>query len=238
MKFASLIAQKKTNNFETKVPTVVFFGDSVTQGSFGALNDTDFPDMDAVYHKRLIDMIRDVCPGVQLGYINAGIGGDNAVLAVGRLDRDVLCYHPDLVVVAFGLNDVPAGEEGIPAFKRALSEIFSRCLASGAEVVYLSPNIMNTFVQEEMDPSCKFYDYAHKTARFMQTGLMDRYIEAAKETAREHDVRIADAYAKWKALAGYGFDTTRLLANGINHPTRAMHRLFAETLFDTIFFTD
>ena len=238
MKFASLIAQKHAHNFETKVPTVVFFGDSVTQGSFGALNDTDFPDMDAVYHKRLIDMIHDVCPGVQLGYINAGIGGDSAVRAVGRIDRDVLCYHPDLIVVAFGLNDVPAGEKGIPAFKAALAEIFDRCLASGAEVVYLTPNMMNTVVQEEMDPSCKYYDFAHKTADCMQSGLMDRYIEAAKQTASERKVKVADAYAKWKALAGYRFDTTRLLANGINHPTRAMHRLFAETLFDTIFFTD
>ena len=32
-----------------------------------------------------------------------------------------------------------------------------------------------------------------------------------------------------------GVNTTRLLANYINHPTREMHALFAETLYETIF---
>lgn len=30
-------------------------------------------------------------------------------------------------------------------------------------------------------------------------------------------------------------DTTKLLANGINHPVREMHELFANMLFDCIF---
>ncbi len=47
-------------------------------------------------------------------------------------------------------------------------------------------------------------------------------------------VKIADAYAEWKRLAECE-DTTALLANGINHPTREMHELFADVIFREIF---
>jgi lysophospholipase L1-like esterase len=38
--------------------------------------------------------------------INAGIGGDGVVGMRGRLDRDVLHYQPDLVLVLAGINDL------------------------------------------------------------------------------------------------------------------------------------
>ena len=36
-------------------------------------------------------------------------------------------------------------------------------------------------------------------------------------------------------MAQSGMDTTALLANGINHPCREMHGMFAELLYETIF---
>ena len=44
--------------------------------------------------------------------INAGYGGDGVVGMRKRLDRDVFAYHPDLVIVSAGINDLglPDGE--------------------------------------------------------------------------------------------------------------------------------
>ena len=39
---------------------------------------------------------------------------------------------------------------------------------------------------------------------------------------------------RWKSLAAAGEDTTACLANYINHPTRPMHRLFAEALLEVL----
>ncbi|MBQ6708207.1 MAG: hypothetical protein IJM97_04570, partial [Clostridia bacterium] len=43
-----------------------------------------------------------------------------------------------------------------------------------------------------------------------------------------------DCYGEWKKLSETQ-DITYLLANRINHPTKEMHELFAQKLFETIF---
>lgn len=45
---------------------------------------------------------------------------------------------------------------------------------------------------------------------------------------------VCDGYACWKSFERYGIDTTMLLSNYINHPTRKMHLLFAEKLFEVL----
>ena len=66
-------------------------------------------------------------------------------------------------------------------------------------------------------------------------GLMDKYMETAKEVARKYDVPVCDVYSKWKKIYSHGVDIDMLLAEGINHPIREMHELFAESLFEIIF---
>ncbi len=236
MRFASMVAAKEKDANANKTPVIAFFGDSVTHGFYGTLFDTTAVDHRAVYHARLIDKIRMLCPAAPIEVINAGVGGMTAAGSLARLERDVLSRSPDLVVIAFGLNDVNGGEEGLPAFRAAINEIIERCHAVGAEVIYMSENMMNTYVPSEMSPSEQYYEYAHKTAEMQNTGLLAKYFTAGMESARAHGARVCDVHAKWQALATHGIDTTRLLSNGINHPTRAMHTLFADALFDCIFF--
>ena len=59
-------------------------------------------------------------------------------------------------------------------------------------------------------------------------------MEQAKALAKEMGVTVCDCYAKWKQMSQTQ-DVTKLLINRINHPTREMHELFAQMLFDTIF---
>ena len=61
------------------------------------------------------------------------------------------------------------------------------------------------------------------------------HIERAKEICREKNVPVCDCYAIWKNLAACGVDTTELLCNRINHPSREMHKVFAYELIRTIF---
>lgn len=62
---------------------------------------------------------------------------------------------------------------------------------------------------------------------------MDEYVYSAIKLATECGVTVCDCYSKWKELAKT-CDTTKLLINGINHPTREMHELFAQSLFEII----
>ena len=51
-----------------------------------------------------------------------------------------------------------------------------------------------------------------------------------EEIAAKYNVPVIDVYAKWKELESYGIDTSLLLCNYINHPTRKMHYLFANMI--------
>ena len=65
-------------------------------------------------------------------------------------------------------------------------------------------------------------------------GRMDLYIESAVKLAKKMGVKVCDCYKKWKKLSETQ-DITHLLANRINHPTKEMHELFAQCLYETIF---
>jgi hypothetical protein len=51
--------------------------------------------------------------------------------------------------------------------------------------------------------------------------------------ARGMGITVCDCYSRWREMSRTR-DITELLANYINHPTREMHELFAQTLFDLI----
>ena len=163
-----------------------------------------------------------------INMINASIGGTVAKDAVKRLDKQVLKHEPDLVIVCFGLNDVNGT---LADYKEALDTIFTRCLAAGCEVIFLTPNMLNTSVAE--DTPKQWYEYAHKTAEMQNSGVMDAFMDAAREVAAAHGVPVCDCYAEWKKLAETT-DVTMLLANRINHPLPEMHKLFADRLFELV----
>ncbi len=203
---------------------IVAFGDSVTHGALKNENNYE-----TVYWQRLRRKIQEVRNYVPVNAINAGIGGITAAASLGRMDAQVLDHHPDLVIVCFGLNDVN-GE--LDTYLNALRTIFEKCQAADVEVIFLTPNMLNTYVAE--DTNSWHMDYAAVTADMQNSGKMDTYIAAAKELAESMGVAVCDCYAKWKQLAQTE-DTTQLLSNRINHPTAEMHELFAQSLFEMLF---
>lgn len=217
---------------ETGAPLVAFFGDSVTHGAFECLDtagaDCVF-DFDAVYHAVLARELRRVNPWLPVSILDAGVSGGSARSSLARIERDVISHRPDLCVVNFALNDV---NDPLEVYRASLAEILDRLSEAGIPTVLLTPNMLNTYVHPDTVP--KFRAYAAVTAEYQNSGRMDAYVDAARELAAERSLPIADAYAKWKAMAAAGQDTTVCLANYINHPTRELHRLFAETLFETL----
>ena len=204
---------------------IVAFGDSITHGALN-IGEMDF---ETVYHNVLKKKINAIGSYYPVNVINAGIGGMTALKSLGRIDSQVLKYAPDLVIVCFGLNDVNRDKE---IYLNSLQTIFNRCKENGADVIFMSPNMLNTYVAEDTHP--EHAEYAKKTAFIQNSGRMDEYMFSACEMARNMDVTVCDCYSKWKKMSETQ-DTTMLLANRINHPNRDMHELFAESLFDTIF---
>lgn len=203
---------------------IVAFGDSVTHGALAG----DEINYETVYWNRLRKMLNEVRNYVPVNAINAGIGGITASGSLDRIERDVLSHHPDLVIVCFGLNDVNGTLE---EYLGSLEIIFRKCLAAGTEIIFLTPNMLNTYVAKDTEE--RFADYAAVTAEYQNSGRFDSYIEAAIALAEKMNVPVCDCYAKWKKLSETE-DTTMLLCNRINHPCAEMHELFAKELFNVI----
>lgn len=205
--------------------TIVALGDSITHGGVA---DGEIR-YDTVYWERLRQKILAVRNYVPVNVVNAGIGGTTSQLGLEYMDERVLAFHPDLIIVCYGLNDVNLELE---EFLSTMRRIFEKAVASGADVIYMTPNMLNTYVTE--DTAKRHLEYAHITAEWQNNGKMDKYIEAAVALAKECGVPVCDCYAKWKKLSETE-DTTKLLADHINHPIKEMHELFAESLFEMIF---
>lgn len=205
---------------------IVIFGDSVSHGCF----DKDERDYEEVYWRKLQKKIYEVRDYTPVNMINSAIGGTTAKQSLERIERDVISHHPDLCIVCFGLNDVN-GE--LEEYVNPLREIFNTCNKNGIDVIFMTPNMLNTYSAD--DTEAKYKDYSFVTAEVQNGGRMDRYMEEARKVAKECNITVCDCYAEWKKLEANGEDITMLLDNRINHPTRKMHNLFADMLFDTIF---
>ena len=238
MQIAEKLAKKAKDNRQEAPVTIAFYGDSVTQGCFelykvGEAGHQTIFDKTSVYHAKITQILSVLYPTVPVNIINAGISGNGAKGALKRLERDVLKFHPDLTVVCFGLNDSGGGLEGLQDYKDSLEQIFSQLEDVGSEIIFMTPNMMATEVSCHVtDPH--FIAIAEDACKRQNEGIMDQYMQAAKEVCAQHGVRVCDCYEQWKALAASGVDVTELLANKINHPTREMHWLFAYSLVETM----
>ncbi|MBQ8204168.1 MAG: hypothetical protein IJZ75_07835 [Clostridia bacterium] len=204
---------------------IVAFGDSVTHGILG-YNEVGY---ETTYWNRLRNKILSIRNYVPVNVIDSGIEGITAKDSLDRMDRDVFSHNPDLVIVCFGLNDV---NFPIEEYTESLATIFKKCNEKGIFTIFLTPNMLNTYVAEDTFEGYK--SYAEKTAEMQNGGRMDTYIEAARKTAQDNGIPVCDCYSKWKEISKTE-DTTMLLANRVNHPTREMHELFADSLFRMIF---
>ena len=208
---------------------MVALGDSVTMG---CMEYGEF-DYAHVYHHRLKRLLEARYPMAVFNLLNAGVNGQSASGGLARLERDVLRYAPDLVLVAFGLNDSSLGRLGVPRFAdtlvRIVGDIRSR---TDADVILLTPNFMNT---RDGDRVPEVYRSCVEDFIRRQTGgVLAAYAEAVRQVGRANGVAVADVYAAWEDLARRGVDTTGLLSNGLNHPSVEAHRIPAELVMRLI----
>ena len=225
MKIQEKIKMDRALLEENGAITIVVFGDSVSHGAVAP----GVIDYENVYWNRLRKKILSIRNYVPVNVINSAIGGTQASNSLKRFDKQVLKYDPDLVILCFGLNDV---NNSLEEFISSIRYMIEKCKENGIDVVFMTPNMLNTYVHEKTAQNT--YAYAHKTAEYQNSGKMDLFMESAVKLCRELDVLVCDCYSDWKKLAKTE-DTTLLLANYINHPISEMHELFASKLFETLF---
>ena len=114
--------------------TIVALGDSITANS--------------LHNRGCMNWVSLLEIGLHMVYgdescvvINAGVPGSSYHSALQRLDRDVLRFAPDLVIVALGMNCGAKGLDGLPEFRREVRQLIdtiqSRC---NSDILLMTPN--------------------------------------------------------------------------------------------------
>ena len=97
------------------------------------------------YPARLQEDLSKAFPLGHLAVINRGIGGEDALEEVARLDSDAIALHPDLVIWQVGANGAMANSDP-NVFRQLVSTGIERLKALGIDVVLMdnqrSPMIM------------------------------------------------------------------------------------------------
>jgi len=237
MKIIEKIIAKQEDFRGSRQPVIAFLGDSITQGCFelfikdGKIKPATRPEDGYVQKVRKI--LEMLYPTVPLSIVNAGISGEAAYGGALRLQRDVLSYNPDLVIVCFGVNDSGLEADGISGYKEALSQIFDEIKAFGAEVIFMTPSLKTDKV--DMLEGNEIDEVAESVAKNEREGWLFKYVSEAKKICEEKNVPVCDCHKKWLTLRENKVDINNLLSNKINHPTEKMHWLFAYELVTTMF---
>jgi lysophospholipase L1-like esterase len=192
---------------EAKEPVrIVCIGDSITGVYYHSGGMRAYPEM-------LQIALQKLHPKATVTVRNAGISGDTSKGGLARLERDVLAYKPHLVTIMFGMNDlvrVPVGD-----FVANMRQIIQRCRNASAEVVLCT---QNSIVDSAQRPVAKLAEY----------------LQAIRDLAKAESLGLADCHSAFEAVRMKDEVAWNFLLSDAIHPNMDGHKLFAETIAQTI----
>lgn len=221
--------QEKAEDSTTRAVTYVALGDSVTQG----VMQQGVYEYELLYHQVCKRSLQQRYPGTVLNVINSGVNGDLACRAVGRWDRDVQPYSPDLITIMFGHNDVHEGAAGLSAYLEAIDELILRARTdTEADILLLSPCMMMT--RDNPRIALEHRPLVPDFIRLAEEGILLNYVTALRQYAEQQRIPLLDVYAIGEAMEQRGEDMHVRLANGLNHPDQLFHIELGNHLYNQL----
>lgn len=207
---------------EVKAPVIIAFGDSTT-AKRGELR---------VYSRVLLEELPK--RGIPVQVINAGVGGNNTVMARKRFQKDVLDRKPDVVIVQFGINDAavdvwktpPATEPrvSLKTYETHLRFFIKSIRANGGKPILMTPNPLRWTPKLK-----KMYGKAPYVADDNDgfNVLLREFAAKARKIAKDEKVPLIDIYKTMESNAD------ELLLDGM-HPNDKGQLLVAEKLMPVV----
>jgi lysophospholipase L1-like esterase len=213
------------------INTYAFLGNSITH--------------DGRYHSYFELFLLTRYPNVDFKFINAGVAGDQAGIALGRLEDDLLNHKPDVVMAMFGMNDIGRnlyGKENLTVdsmirkqkqnlsnYEFNLDSMVTRILKTDADLVLFTPSIYEQNAKNLDAPN--------------QYGCNDALQECSylvKEIQKKHDVYLADHYSVMDSintlLQKENPDTTIVGPDRV-HPQDIGHFIMAANIIEQLGYT-
>ncbi len=195
---------------------VVALGSSSTEGWMATAPARTYP-------ARLQSDLSNAFPLAHIAVINRGIGGQDALEEVARLDADALAIRPDLVIWQVGANGAMANSDP-EVFRKLVSTGIERLQSLGIDVILMdnqrSPMILASPEHGIMEQTLAELAVKYNVSLFSRGSLMDGWQRAglpyshflANDNVHMNDLGyrcVADALAE-SMEAGLGQSQTRI----------------------------
>lgn len=189
--------------------TVLFYGDSITVGG----NSSAFVGIEPfapIWPVMVVDTLAAYYVNSQITYINTAVGGTASDWGAANVDERVNAYNPDLVVIAFGGNDIKTNPI---KFYININSIVKSCRASNPDVEFIivSPEQTSKAVKG-------FYGNQYTFEEMLYL-----LVKNTKGTALAPVWSVHTNILKHKRY----YDST---ANNVNHVNDFMARVYAQTV--------
>ena len=192
--------------------TIVFYGDSITEGYntskfVGVAPYAErFSEMSAAYLGKLYQNDKITC-------INTGVAGKDTAWGVQNLATSVLAHSPDLVVIAFGMNDGGLLPE---ALAQRMLNMAKSAKNKGAEVLLVATMLPNR-------EAAGFWGNQHAFEEAM--------LKAVEKSNQPFGVvQMTSLHASMLEKKPY----YHMTGNNINHPNDFLARLYAQSIVQAI----
>jgi lysophospholipase L1-like esterase len=125
--------------------------------------------------------------------INAGKCASTTGDALERLERDVLRFTPDLVILALGMNDAARGGVGLEGFETRMRSLIEAIRAGGCEILIRTPNPVVTVHGLPLPPEQDRPGRASES----EARPLARYVAVLNRLGEELDIPVVDHYRLW-----------------------------------------
>jgi lysophospholipase L1-like esterase len=197
---------------QSKAPlTVILFGDSISEGYNASKKDGLWPYQPA-YGELVARQLERVYGG-KITFMNHARAGGTSAHATTQVDAQVAWFKPDLVLLAYGMND--RGDNRRPAHRANLEKIIDtiRARSPGTEFVVITPMLNNPRQPTGLEPVKFIRDEALK---INQPGIAFADVTAAGLAMLERK------------------DYLDLSGNGANHPNDFLMRVYARRILEVL----
>lgn len=205
-------------HLKDKFVTIVAFGDSITEINHHTLGSLNWVGLLAM---GLLG--RDVFPhGFTI--VNSGNSGDDLSKALTRIDRDVLRFNPDIVILSFGMNDCRCATP--EQFQERLLVAISRIRDRDACTILLrTPNPMI-----DLRTGKEVCGIPQDDGTFLKTDL-EVYAKVIRDVAVGQNLLCVDHYTLWReSMQSTCVGDMVQLMNDPIHPNAIGHRRFYHEL--------
>ena len=187
---------------------IAFIGDSISSGS-DAGNASECPN----YVRFAYDMLRDICGYKKVYHENFAEGGKTSTWGIEQMELRVNNYKPDLVVIAFGMNDGGSNPE---RFCENLGKMMHSALSVNPDCEFLLISTMLPNPDTTNYNSGKQYDLEPEMMKLEKEG-----VALVRVTTLHTDLLTRKKYQD-------------LTGNHFNHPNDFLIRVYAQAVVSAL----